>query len=489
MRFASCVLLDNKIILHEYEKDYSRNIEKEIKVLSYEEAPAYLQTLDFIDIAMPGKDILFFTKQYPPVKKFQLDKIIEQDVEAVTPFDPADIIIDFSQFFPNLTTVFMSPKNNIKALISKLGNDFSEKVRAIIPEELLFFRAPAESAIFIGSSYSILVDRDGQVIRNTGFNKLYTEIYELFGKNDEEIDDLKRWLESINNIAADEGLSEDEIRVRKKIEKFFAELYSEFEPFMKNHDKMSFYFSDIVVGNGEQLIKKLFPDAEIYPVLDYLRGIHTEADHHETINLSKGDFAYKGGFNFYKTRVFITAGLIIAAFIILFFSMEMRILYLDSKSSEIDAKAKKITKEILGKEYPSLKQALSTMVKTIEGKGKEKKKLYPYSSLYIMEQIFPDIAFEGSSIEVLDLLVKDGKVKLSGEAMTDKDIFRMIEQLEKMETVSNMNKGAVTQRRDKQSFTINFEYKKKEKEEKKEKGKEKGKTPKTKTEKSEEAEL
>ena len=136
-------------------------------------------------------------------------------------------------------------------------------------------------------------------------------------------------------------------------------------------------------------------------------------------------------------------------------------------------------KEVIGKEMPSLRQALSIMDKSIKGEASmaDKKAVYPYSALYIMEVIFPYFTFEGSTIEVSEISIKEeGKIRVVGTSSTLDDINKFTEQLEQDPLIDEINRGQINTRGDKSSFNISFNYAGQKKEDPKaKKGKKKGK--------------
>ncbi|HRZ80566.1 MAG TPA: hypothetical protein P5044_11200, partial [bacterium] len=149
------------------------------------------------------------------------------------------------------------------------------------------------------------------------------------------------------------------------------------------------------------------------------------------------------------------------ALIMLAAGMRIREGYLDTKLEDIDFRAKKVMKEVIGKELPSLRQAVAIMNKTIKGEAgvADKKALYPYSAVYIMEVIFPYAAFENSTIEVSELSIKDdGKIRLVGTSSTLDDINKLTDNLQKDPMISDLNRGQINTRADKSAFNITFQF-------------------------------
>ncbi len=473
MRFASCILLKKRILIYEFEKDYNTVHEKGLSSIEYGESLSYLQHLDFMDIIMPARDVLFYTKEYPPVKGPQLEKIIAQDIGSVTPFNPEELIFDFEKFSDTKTTVFMVFKERIRELMGRLDSSLYDKIRAIIPEELLFFKnRGVDNGLVIGEDYSVLVTREGQIVRNIGFETLRQEISDLYG-DAESSEDYEKWLDSIKDLSIFDTLSEEEIRIRKKIEGFYKSIYERFSSYIGSEQRLGFYLSDAVIGSGEKLLNNIAPESEEFTVDEVLRRLYEEAEDQKSINFAKGEFAYKGGFGFHRKKLIATIVMLLVGFLLFFMGMQFRLSDLDSRVERIEERTRKAQKRVLGREYPSTKQALSIMMRTIEGKGsKDKRKLYPYSSLFIIETVFPQIAFEGSTVEVQTFSVKDGKIKVTGFADSDTDIFKMIENLEQLPFVSDLNKGAINTYRGRNKFSISFSFEKKEKEEKRDRKKE-----------------
>ena len=76
-----------------------------------------------------------------------------------------------------------------------------------------------------------------------------------------------------------------------------------------------------------------------------------------------------------------------------------------------------------------------------------------------MERVFPHAVFEGSTVEIGDLSVKEeGKISLSGLSDTLEDINKLTENLEKDELIYNLNRGQINSRGSKNSFKISFSF-------------------------------
>jgi len=431
MRFAVCKIDNQEIFAGLFEKEYKDYSFKEIKQI-FSTNKEILKECEFFDVIIPASKILFFSKIYPPVKKEQIEKIVKQDIESETVFNSKDLIIDFISV-EEKTFVFAVKKTDLTNTISTLGEEYKDKIRTIIPENaLLFEENKPTQTIFIGEKESVFFDKDGQIITKKGFLNIKNSLIEIFGKsqNDELFMD---WFLSLENITSSD--SGDSRTVGKILFKFFKETIEYFEKFQTPTEKLKIAIGFQLPKNAENLISEATEfknNIEIITLKTITEKAVEAFEQNKTIDFAKEEFSYKGGFKFLKQRILMIFILFIFSFLIMFTSMEIRISNLDTLSDNLDKKSNKIIKSTLGKTYPSMKQALSIMIKTIKGGlVKDKKKLFPYSSLYISEQIFPSIAFKGSTIEIKALTIKsDGKIRIAGFSDTLDDINKMIENLQ-----------------------------------------------------------
>lgn len=469
MRFASCRIQTDRIVVLGYEKEYNRIVSRQFTVLSLDEAAAGLAPYDYLDVIVPAREVLCFAGDYPPVKRHDLERIVQQDIESVTPFKNSDVIFDVGAVrYDGKTPVFIAQKEKLHALIERPGVPIRERIRSLVPEAAFLPEDGIETqALFIDDETTVFADAQGQVIRTIGLSGLAARMRESLGRGRSDEETLQT-LASARDLSDAPALSEDELLLRKAAERFYHELAAEFGRFLKRGTRTILYFADRLPGNAENLASLVIPDALVVTAEEALDRVSAMAEGHEGVDLARGEFAYRGGFTFLKRRIILAAVLFVAGFILMFAAFEMRILYLDRTSAALDESARTITKEVLGKEYPSLRQAISVMQKTIGGgaaagggkEGKNDKKLYPYSAVFVMEKVFPVAAFEGSSVEVRDFSFKDGKVKLSGEADSLEHINTMLENFNQLEYVSDFNKGQITSRGGKNSFGISFLFQK-----------------------------
>lgn len=484
MLFASCRIQQDRVLVLGYEKEYNRTVSCRFTVLSLEEATAQLAQYEYLDILVPAQEVLYFAGNYPSVKRSDLEKIVLQDIESATPFKAEEVVFDIGALRDDgLIPVFSMSKERLRAILDRLGPALRERVRTIIPEEALLPSGGEKTqALFVDDQTSVFVSEKGQVVRNIGLARLAAMMRESLGRSKSEEETLQI-LASAMDLTDGPALSEDELLLRKAAERFFHELAAEFGRFLHRGPRTMVYFADRLPGSAEKLVSNVIHGALAVSAEEALERVNLLAEGHERADLARSEFSYRGGLSFLKRRIMMMALLFVLGFILLFAAFEVRLWQLDMTSSTLDDNARVITKEVLGKEYPSLRQAISVMQKTVGGGGKEgknDKKLYPYSAVFVMEQVFPAAVFEGSSVEVRDFSFKDGKVKLTGEADSLEHINTMVENLEKIEYVSELNKGQITSRGGKNSFGISFSFQKKvsKEKEKKESKKETEKTEK-----------
>ena len=466
MRFASCRIQNDRLLVLGYEKEYNRTVSRQFTVISFDEAAAGLAPYDYLDVIVPAREILRFAGNYPPVKRHDLEKIVMQDIESVTSFKGEEIVFDVGAVRTDgMTPVFIAPKEKLRALLDRTGAPIRDRIRSLVPEAALVPDEGEETqALFIDDDTTVFSDARGQIVRTIGLSRLAALMRESLGQGKSEEEALQI-LASARDLTDTPALSEDELLLRKAAERFYHELATEFGRFLKRGPRTIIYFADRLSGNAEGLASLAVPGALVVTAEEALDRVAGMAEGREGgVDLARGEFAYRGGFTFLKRRIISAALLFIFGFVLMLAAFETRLWYLDQASAALDDNARNITKEVLGKEYPSLRQAISVMQKTIGGGGKEgknDKKLYPYSAVFVMEQVFPAAAFEGSSIEVRDFSFKEGKVKLSGEADSLEHINTMLENLEKLDYVAELNKGQITSRGGKNSFGVGFTFQKK----------------------------
>ena len=233
-----------------------------------------------------------------------------------------------------------------------------------------------------------------------------------------------------------------------------------FAPFAGDAGETAVFIGGVLPEGAEKIVTEMdssvFSDSQftVFGFAKQLEMISESVDNDSTVNFATGDFAYKGGFAFLKKRAIIAFILYLAAMIMLVAGMEMRIKYLDERISEGEERTKQLMKEVIGKEMPSLRQALSIMDKSIKGEASvaDKKAVYPYSALYIMENIFPYFTFENSTIEVSEISIKEeGKIRVVGTSSTLDDINKFTDLLEQDPLIDEINRGQINTRGDKSS--------------------------------------
>lgn len=467
MQFATIRPANGRVHLYAFEKEYNRTVDIGYRLIQQKDVEEELKKFDFVDLVLPAQDVFYYIKKYPPIGKSQLDKIISQEMTLETPFTPDEMLIVHTQEdIENGKTLVMSvKKEKIHTIIASLGGEIKEKIRMIIPEQLLLFNSQdVDKTVFIGSSSISIAEKNGQFILSGGIEQLHTDLRLQFP--DMEDDDYTIWLETLGDISDLQELNPDEIRARNFFEKWLKRVVASVKPWVADSATITWVFSDTLPGNGESILQDALEQEKVDYEYDMvlasslLQQLGTAGTKNRLLNFAKGEFTYRGGMQFLKIRLF--AALIIFAVLLIttVLAMQIRLSSLNELSDSIDKKNKKITKEILGKEYPSLRQAVSVMNKTISGgNAKKSKNLHPYTAIATMEVLFPLIAFPESTIEIKDFSVKDGgKIRLTGESDSLDDINKMVENIEALEQVGEVNKGQINSRKGKNRFNIHFEY-------------------------------
>ena len=470
MKFASCRAANGGFLIDTFSKEYNKTTFEKSEFADKSAAADLFKNFDYIDFVCSGREMLYYARNYPPVKHSYLRKIVAQDIESETPFKEDGLMIEVKNFQKGSgdMNVFAVEKDVIRKALLDFDDAAREKVRSIVPEEILFFKTetPLKKAIFVNDDYSLMVFADGQIVRNGGLNELRNDMLSIFGGEDPQAE-LDSWLSVAVDLSKPDELSDIEVRIRKTIITFFEKLFDFFAPFAGDPGETAVFIGGILPEGAEKIIREMdpsvFSDSQfvVYDFATQLQMISESVDNDSTVNFATGDFAYKGGFAFLKKRAIIALILYVAAILMLVVGMEMRIKYLDDRISTGEERTKQLMKEVIGKEMPSLRQALSIMDKSIKGEASmaDKKSVYPYSALYIMEIIFPYFTFENSTIEVSEISIKEeGKIRVVGTSNTLDDINKFTELLEQDPLIDEINRGQINTRGDKSSFNISFNY-------------------------------
>ena len=488
MKFASCRAVCDGFLIDTFSKEYNKTTFEKSEFVGKDDAADLFKNFDYIDFVCSGREMLYYARNYPPVKLSYLKKIVAQDIESETPFKEDDMMIEIKNFQKagGDMNVFAVEKDVVRKALLEFDDAAREKVRSIVPEEVLFFKSetPLKKAIFVNDDYSLMVFADGQIVRNGGLNELRSDMLAIFGGENPQAE-LDSWLSVAGDLSEVNGLSDIEVRIRKTIISFFEKVFDFFAPFAGDTGETAVFIGGVLPEGAEKIVQEMdssvFSDSQfiVYGFATQLEMISESVDNDNTVNFATGDFAYKGGFAFLKKRAIIALILYVAAILMLVVGMEMRIKYLDERISSGEERTKQLMKEVIGKEMPSLRQALSIMDKAIKGEASmaDKKAVYPYSALYIMEIVFPYFTFENSTIEVSEISIKEeGKIRVVGTSGSLEDINKFTDLLEQDPLIDDINRGQINTRGDKSSFNISFNYAGQKKEDPKaKKSKKKGK--------------
>jgi hypothetical protein len=468
MKFASCRINNGKLLISSFSKEYNKSSFEELISVDFDHAHDIIKEFDHLDLVLPGKDVFFYSRNYPPVNESQLKKIVIQDIESDTPFRENELLTELKTAPLEPTKVFCVTKESVRNYFEKFDQSEREKIRSIIPEEYLAFKClkGVEKAIFIGDDYSFFITDSGKIVKNTGTIELKKELATIFGGDTPE-SDLDVWQNTGADISKSDDLSDIELRIRKAVSNFFNRVISDFTPFSENQGPTTVFINDVVPEGTEKIVSMIdsspFSDApfNIVTVNESLEMASLVPEKGNFVNFAKGEFAYKGGFTFLKKRILLGAVLYLLTVIFLISGMQRRVGYLNERIETIDERTKTVMKEVLGKEYPSLRQAISVMNQTIQGEqgAADRKSVYSYSALNIMEAVFPLIAFEESSIEISELSIREeGKIRIAGIADNLDDINKLSDNLNGHQLITDLNRGQINTRGDKSSFNVTFEY-------------------------------
>ena len=305
MRFASCRFVKEKVLFCSFLKEYNKVNFEEMLFLDKEAAAEKIRDFDYLDLVVPAKDVLYYSRNYPPVKSSYLKKIVSQDLEVDTPFKENEMIVDVKKFQDkNDTKVFCIRKDSIEHLLGKLDDTGREKFRSIVPENVLFLDEDKsyEKAIFIGIDYSVIVNDAGQITRTEGLEKVFDQIRDVLG--DDSDDELKKWIEASSDLSKSSNLSDIEIRISKIITKFFEEIIEIFTPYSGPSGKIAIFIDSQMPFGTKKIVEALdsspFSDEpfEFVGAEEALKRASEISDTGSNINFAIGEFAYRGRFNF-----------------------------------------------------------------------------------------------------------------------------------------------------------------------------------------------
>ena len=131
MKFASCRAVQGGFLIDTFSKEYNKITFEKSEFAEKEAATELFRSFDYIDFVCSGQDLLYFSRNYPPVKYAYLRKIVAQDIESETPFKEDEMLIDVKNFQKGSgnMNVFAVRKDVIRDALGNFDAAAREKVR------------------------------------------------------------------------------------------------------------------------------------------------------------------------------------------------------------------------------------------------------------------------------------------------------------------------------------------------------------------------
>ena len=76
MKFASCRAADGGFLIDTFSKEYNKTTFEKSEFAGSEKAAELFKDFDYIDFVCSGREMLYYARNYPPVKHSYLRKIV-----------------------------------------------------------------------------------------------------------------------------------------------------------------------------------------------------------------------------------------------------------------------------------------------------------------------------------------------------------------------------------------------------------------------------
>ncbi len=179
----------------------------------------------------------------------------------------------------------------------------------------------------------------------------------------------------------------------------------------------------------------------------------------DQMNFRKGEFAFKGDFEFWKGRLIHVALSILV--ILLFFTVNIwsQFLVMGSERDFIEQQIQTACKETLKADVSDAKICISRMMETVSKSGTGGGLMPSTSMLTIYDELVARIGMIESGVDLKDLSISQKKIKLKGEVDSIPTVGILVENLKTFdECFRSVNQGPTRAnvRGDKIEFSINI---------------------------------
>ncbi len=177
------------------------------------------------------------------------------------------------------------------------------------------------------------------------------------------------------------------------------------------------------------------------------------------LNFRKGEFAFKGDFEFWKGR-FAHLGISMAVIFLFFLiSLWSQFRVLSNQDEVMTTAIADNCKQILGKEVSDPKICVSQMMEVIGNQGGGGSKLKPETStLDLYDELISRMMTDNTVVDLQDLEITDKKIKLKGDVDGIPSVGIIVENLKQYDCFRSINQGPTRSsvREGKIQFSLNI---------------------------------
>ncbi len=160
------------------------------------------------------------------------------------------------------------------------------------------------------------------------------------------------------------------------------------------------------------------------------------------LNFRKGDFAFKGDFEYWKGRLTHLGLNVAIIFVFFFFSIWSQFHVLGTEDERMSEAIASTCNKIIGQNVSDAKICMSQMMEVISQQGSGGSKLRPeISVLAIYDELISRMTGEGVTVDVEDLEISGKKIKLKGTVDAIPTVGMIVENLKKYDCFSNVSQG------------------------------------------------
>jgi len=162
----------------------------------------------------------------------------------------------------------------------------------------------------------------------------------------------------------------------------------------------------------------------------------------KALNFRKGDFAFKGDFEYWKGRIAHIA--LNATFIFMFFILSIwsQFHVLGAEETAMSDSIASSCKSILGRNVSDAKICISQMMEVIDKQGTGGSKLKPsFSLLTIYDDLISKTVTEELNVELEEIEITDKKIKIKGQSDTIPTVGQVVENLKTHRCFHSVKQG------------------------------------------------